>query len=119
MIKVYVAGPYSADNVVDVLKNIGRGEHMAGLLFSKGYAPFCPWLDNAFVINHWFEDFSVQQFKDYSMEWLKVCDCVLLVDGWSKSKGTIAEMAEAKKLGIPVLYTVYELEQWRKLNNEK
>jgi len=25
MIKVYVAGAYSANNVVDVLKNIGRG----------------------------------------------------------------------------------------------
>jgi hypothetical protein len=39
MIKVYVAGPYSADNVVDVLKNIGAGEHMAGQLFQDGYAP--------------------------------------------------------------------------------
>ncbi len=26
MIKVYVAGAYSGNNVLDVLKNIGRGE---------------------------------------------------------------------------------------------
>ena len=34
MIKVYVAGAYSADNVIDVLKNIGKGEFAAG--------QFCP-----------------------------------------------------------------------------
>lgn len=53
MIKVYVAGPYSADNVIDVLKNIVRGEHMAATLFQLGYAPFCPWLDKVFELNHW------------------------------------------------------------------
>jgi hypothetical protein len=33
MIRVYVAGPYSADNVLDVLKNIGRGQQACARLF--------------------------------------------------------------------------------------
>ena len=51
MIKVYVAGPYSADNVIDVLKNIGRGEKMCSQLFQDGFAPFCPWHDKSYVID--------------------------------------------------------------------
>lgn len=32
MIKAYVAGAYSGNNVLDVLKNIGRGEEKRGEL---------------------------------------------------------------------------------------
>lgn len=32
MIKVYVAGAYSGNNVLDALKNIGRGEEKRGEL---------------------------------------------------------------------------------------
>lgn len=113
MIKVYVAGPYSADNVVDVLKNIGAGEHMAGQLFQDGYAPFCPWHDKSFITTHWFRDFTVEQFYQFSMAWLEVSDAVLLIEGWEKSKGTLAEIERAKALGIPVFTTVYDLNQWR------
>ncbi len=36
MKRIYVAGKYSADNVLDVLKNIGRGQAMCSKLFSLG-----------------------------------------------------------------------------------
>ena len=34
MIKVYVAGAYSDDNVLGVLRNIGRGEDIACQIFN-------------------------------------------------------------------------------------
>jgi hypothetical protein len=40
MKRVYVAGAYSADNVMDVLKNIGKGEYYAAKIFHIGFAPF-------------------------------------------------------------------------------
>jgi len=102
MIKVYVAGAYSADNIIDCLKNIGRGESYSALIFKLGFAPFCPWHDKDFVIKNWEMDHSVDQFYEYSMEWLNVSDCLFLVPGWENSKGTMKELNEAEVLGLPV-----------------
>jgi len=112
MKRVYVAGPYSADNVLDVLKNIVRGEKACATLFALGFAPFCPWHDESFVIDKPDNDFSVQQFYDFSMAWLRVSDAVFLINGWHKSKGTLAEIAEADKLYIPVFTTIPALIEW-------
>jgi hypothetical protein len=109
MKKVYVAGAYSANNVIDVLKNIGKGEHYAAELFMNGYAPFCPWHDKQFVTDNWDKDFTVKQFYDYSIAWLEVSDIVFVVPGWEDSKGTIAEIQRAKELNIPVVYSYEEL----------
>ena len=42
MKRVYVAGAYSADNVIDVLENIRRGIEKCAELLGEGIAPFCP-----------------------------------------------------------------------------
>lgn len=115
MIKVYVAGAYSDDNVLGVLKNIGRGETIAAELFRLGFAPFTPWHDKSFVIENWDDDFTVEQFYNYSMEWLKASDAVLIVPNikglknWEDSKGTLAEIEVAKENNIPVFYTIKNL----------
>ena len=82
MKRVYVAGAYSADNIVECLRNIGRGEDYSARIFNMGFAPFCPWHDKEFVIRNWNADYIVQQFYDYSIAWLEVSDCVFLVPGW-------------------------------------
>lgn len=100
--RVYVAGQYSADNVIDVLKNIGKGRKACAELFHLGFSPFCPWHDAAFIIDNPSADFTVEQFYRYSIEWLKVSDAVLLLPGWKLSKGTLAEIKIAEELGIPI-----------------
>ena len=109
MKKVYVAGPYSADNVLDVLKNIGRGQKACVELFKRGYAPFCPWHDKTYVIDDPDFDFTVQQFYDYSMAWLEASDAVLVLEGYERSKGTLKEIERAKELGIQVFYSIETL----------
>ena len=104
--RVYLAGCYSADNVLDVLKNIGRGEYYAGQLFMSGYAPFCPWHDKDYVIKNWNKEFTVKMFYDFSMAWLEVSDMVIVLSGFEKSKGTLAEIKRAEELGIPVYYNI-------------
>ncbi len=115
MIKVYVAGAYSDDNVLGVLKNIGRGEYWASKLFQDGFAPFTPWHDKSFVITHWDTKFTVPMFYNYSMEWLRVSDVVFIVPNvegmkkWEDSSGTKAEIEEARRIGIPVVFDYDEL----------
>ena len=120
MKKIYVAGAYSADNVISVLQNIGRGQHYASMLLSRGYAPFCPWLDKEYVINNYLETPPLQQFYDYSTAWLSVSDAMFVVpdlpglNSWRDSMGTKQERHFALENNIPVFYNLEELEEWGK-----
>jgi len=104
MLRVYVAGKYSADNVVDVLRNIGKGEKAASELFWAGFYPFCPWHDASYIKDNPDNDFDVSSFKRHSMAWLEVSDCIFVLDGYEESKGTLAEIERAKELNIPIYY---------------
>jgi len=104
MKRVYIAGPYSADNVLDVLKNIGIGEDMGATLFSLGFAPFVPWHDKDFILRRPMDDFSVENFYNYSLAWLEVSDAMLVLSGYESSKGTVKEIEFAEERGIPVFY---------------
>lgn len=119
MLKVYVAGAYSADNVIDVLKNIGRGKSACADLFAFGFAPFCPWHDASYVMDRFYENFTVEQFYEYSITWLKVSDAVFIIHkNLETSKGTKAEIEIAIKFGIPVFYTLEDLLGWRARHND-
>lgn len=120
MKRVYVAGAYSDNNVISVLKNIGRGEHYAQAVFKSGLAPFTPWHDKTFVIQNWSDTFDVKQFYDYSLAWLDVSDAVFVIPNhnglkdWQQSKGTLAEIKRAEELNIPVFFTLTKLIKWAK-----
>jgi hypothetical protein len=105
MRKVYVAGCYSANSVIEVLQNIGKGEKAAAMLFRMGFYPFCPWHDASYVKDSPNHDFDVKQFQEHSMAWLEVSDSVFVLKGYEKSKGTLKEIERANELGIPVHYS--------------
>ena len=106
--RVYVAGKYSDNNVLSVLRNIKHGISVATKIMKLGHSPFCPWLDYQFILMEQGETLNVDDFYRYSMDWLKVSDCLVVLDGWESSTGTIAEIETAKKLGIPIYYGLDE-----------
>ena len=96
---IYVAGPYSADNVITVLNNMRKGIQASDKLMAMGYSPFCPFLDYHFQLQ---SEHVLQDFYDYSMTWLEKSDIVVCLPGWIQSKGCRAEVARAKELSIPI-----------------
>ena len=108
--RVYVAGPYSADNVLTVLDNIRRGIRVSTEVLLAGHSPFCPWLDFLFqLLLKEGETLAVDDYYRYSLDWLKVSDAVLVLPEWQLSKGTLAELETANDLGIPIYYTLKDL----------
>lgn len=110
IVRVYVAGPYSADNVLEMLGNMRRGIHKGYRLFQLHYAPFVPWLDYQLsLVDDSVEQLTIQDYYNYSMAWLEVSDAVLVLPNYEHSKGTLAEIARAEELGIPVFYSIAKL----------
>ena len=109
MKKIYISGPYSADNVMDVLHNIRKGLIMSFKVLLNGFAPFCPWLDFLFVFFDIRRRLKKQHFYDYSIAWLEVSDGILMIEGWRDSDGAVHEYEKAKKKGIPIFYDINEL----------
>jgi hypothetical protein len=103
--RIYVAGSYSADNVINVLSNIRRGIAYCAKLIKEGHSPFCPWLDYQFSF---FQDLSVEDYYRYSMAWLEVSEMVHVLPNSGQSKGTIKEVDRALQLHIPIRFLTEE-----------
>ena len=110
--RIYVAGSYSNPNVIEVFYNMRRGMRASSKLFQKEFSPFCPWSDFHFILSAETENpkFTLENFYRYSIDWLSVSEAVLVLPESENSVGTQNEIRLAKELGIPVYYTIEELE---------
>lgn len=112
MKRVYVAGAYSAPNVIGVFDNMRRGLRVSHEVLKAGFAPFAPWLDYQFAL---LGEVTLEEFYRYSLAWLEASDAVLVVpEGAEQSKGTQAELARARELGIPVFWSLSTLQEWHR-----
>ena len=108
--RVYVAGAYSADNVLQVLENMRVGMRAGTEVLLAGFCPFVPFFDYQFkLMSREGESITLEDYYRYSMAWLEVSDAVLVIPGYEKSKGTLAEIKRAVELGIPVFYDLDNL----------
>jgi len=109
--RVYVAGSYNADNVIGVLDNMRIGMRAATGVLLAGHSPFVPWFDFHFqLMLRENESLSVEDYYRYSMDWLEVSDVVYVCNYRFDSKGTKAEIARASELGIPVVYSLEDID---------
>jgi hypothetical protein len=51
-------------------------------------------------------------FLDGCLALLRRCDALLTVSGWEQSEGSRIEVAEARRVGLPVFHTVEDIEPW-------
>jgi len=117
--KVYVAGRYSAKNVLDVARNIGRGKHAVAKLFEMGYAPYDPWADFSYITDNPDGKFNLEMFYAASLVWMESADAVFVISGNGDGGGVDKEIDRAIELCIPVFYSILGLNRWRERNDLK
>jgi len=96
---VYIAGPYRANTVAGIRRNIEEARMVAEVVWQMGHCALCPHLNSALM-----DGIAPDSlFLDGGIELVKRCDAVVLVPGWDKSMGSHIEVAIARKHGIPVV----------------
>jgi hypothetical protein len=107
---VYVAGRYSAPSRAGVERNIRAAVAVGITVAELGAMPVVPHANTADAA---FEETQPYQFWiEGTLELLRRCDAVLMVEGWQDSRGARGEHAEAKRLGKPIFETAHGLKQW-------
>ena len=100
-LRVYVAAPYTADPEACTARAIEVGCE----LLDAGQAPFVPHLSH-----FWETLYGSRPYEDWlriDLAWLAVADVVLRLPG--ESPGADREVAEAHRLGIPVVHSIAEV----------
>ena len=97
---IYIAGPYRGKNAWQVEQNIRRAEEAGFMLAGLGAIPVIPHTMYRFWDGTLDDDF----WLNATMEIMRRCDVVFMLRGWSNSKGAAAEMMEAERIGIPILF---------------
>ena len=109
-LRIYCAGAFSGPDIIAIRSNVRRGLTMAVRVLKAGFAPFAPWLDEQ-LSN--FAEISIDEYYAYSLAWLECADAVLVVPvGAETSKGTQAELKFAEERGIPIFWSLRELQTW-------
>lgn len=115
---VYVAGPYRANSRAGVNLNIEAARQVGLHCCHKGWSPIIPHA-NTGGLDEVEPGITDEFWLDATMELMRRCDAVVLCPGFTRSRGTIAEMAEANRNMIPVFNSLDDLptaEQWRQMN---
>jgi len=102
-----IAGAYWSSDFNEIERNIRLAEQHSIELWNRGYKVFCPHLNT--------QHFEVKAkadekaYRDFDMRMLQCCDAVFALPNWKESDGARAEIAEAKRLGKPVFYSLDKL----------
>lgn len=107
---VYVAGKFRASNAWEVECNIRIAEQAGLEVAALGASPLIPHTNTRF-----FNGTLTEQFwLDATLALLRKCDAVLALWNWRYSEGARGEILEATRLGVPVFYSLQELDDWLK-----
>lgn len=96
----YIAGPYRASNGKTVFENVRAAELVAIKYWRKGYAVICPHMNGAFL------DGIVpdETFLKGDLEFVRVCDVIVLMKGFEHSSGAMKEYALAVTLKKEIIF---------------
>lgn len=96
---VYLAGPLRG-NIIRKWANIYVAKKYARMLWHLGYIVYSPHLNSGWL-DHPLTDKMVMTAN---IVLLGKCDCLVLMDGWEQSVGTLAEIRAANEMAMPVYH---------------
>ena len=109
---VYLIGPYRSDTEYGVHLNIQDAERQALQIWKLGAACICPHKNTAYFGGACLDEVWLEG----DLEIMRRCDAVYCGVGDNRSVGGQAELAEARRFGLPIAYSFQELNAWLKAN---
>lgn len=113
LFRVYLSGPIGNGNLAtpaEQRSNVTLAVTHFVELIRRGFAPFCPHL-TYHVEQDYGHKVAYQDWLAVDLEWVAVADAIYRLPG--KSVGADIEVRHAKKLNIPVVTDIEELELLR------
>jgi hypothetical protein len=99
--KVFISGPYThPDPAVNVRNAVLAAEEVV----KKGHTPYIPHLSHLW---HLISPHPIDFWYQYDLEWLKCCDVIWRLQGYSE--GADAEVNFARTHKIKVIYDIDQL----------
>lgn len=105
---VYVAGPFRAPTPWEVESNIRVAEGVGLDVIRAGACAVIPHTMYRYFDKTITDGFALRA----SATMLSRCDAVMLCPRWRDSEGTLDEITEAKRIGIPVFEFMPDLRRW-------
>ena len=102
MKRIYVAGPYTAENPRLTQINVNKAISIGCKLIRLGYMPFIPHLGH-YIWIHPDGDFDYNFWTEYGIEWMNVCEAFFLVES---SPGADNELHYAQELELPIYRSI-------------
>ena len=104
-LKIYIAGPYTAETEEQRLINVQAAIDISFILFNRGHFPYVPHLTHyidlrANAIGH---QLTWEDYMKWDTPWLKACDALFYL---SSSRGVDIELQVAKELGKQIFYSL-------------
>lgn len=103
---IYLAAPYSDPDRNVRVARVEAITKYAAKLFNSGKFVFSPLTHSHHIAEAGNMGLAWGTWREFDIEMLRKCDSmiVLKLDGWEKSNGVKAEVAEAIALSIPITY---------------
>ncbi|MFA5387843.1 MAG: DUF4406 domain-containing protein [Candidatus Paceibacterota bacterium] len=103
--RVYIAGPISDENCINVAANLHRFAECENALLQAGFAPFNPAADwDAVRLG----GTTYEMLMERDLSFIPVCDVLYFLRGWKHSAGANREYRAAQKIGIPCAFEPIE-----------
>lgn len=102
---VFIAAPFRAETEWGRAENVRKAERIALMVWRAGAVAVCPQANSA----RFHGELPDEVFLAGYRELLEICDAVF-VSG--HSPGVLAEIETARRIGLPVFFTIDSMQRW-------